>query len=86
MCILCKNVMKDLVLIFCCCNSFCSDCIKVVLVGGNNCCFECELFKCREVDLFFNWYIKVMIDVYFKLCNLSVVLLSGLCFFLIFLL
>lgn len=79
MCTLCKNVMKDPVLIPCCCNSFCSDCIKVALVGGNNCCPECESFKCREADLLPNRHIKAMIDVHFKSCNPSAVSSSGSC-------
>jgi len=65
MCTVCKNIMNDPMLILCCCNSFCYNCIQVALVELRK-CPNCESIKCRGADLLPNWHIKSMIDVYGK--------------------
>jgi hypothetical protein len=65
MCTLCKHIMKDPMLIPCCCNSFCHNCIKIVLLGEKK-CPNCGSLRCCVADLLPNRHLKSMIDVYFK--------------------
>lgn len=65
MCSLCKSVMKDPMLITCCCKSFCHNCIKVALVQGKA-CPDCKSVKCTEANLLPNRHVKSLVDAYVK--------------------
>lgn len=65
LCSLCFSVMKDPVLIRCCCSSFCSNCIKAVLADQRK-CPNCESTKCTGSDLLPNRHLFSMIQLFQK--------------------
>ena len=56
-CFLCRGIMKDSVLIPCCCNSFCRKCITVAILEQKR-CPKCGLSKCKDSDLLPNRHIN----------------------------
>jgi hypothetical protein len=64
-CSLCHDIMKDPVLIPCCCNSFCRNCVTVAILEQQK-CPKCGSSKCRDSDLLPNRHMNNMIQSFLK--------------------
>jgi hypothetical protein len=64
-CSLCHDIMKDPVLIPCCCNSFCRKCVTIAILEQQK-CPKCGSSKCRESDLLPNRHMNNMVYSFLK--------------------
>ena len=64
-CSLCHDIMKDPVLIPCCCNSFCRKCVTIAILEQQK-CPKCGSSKCRDSNLLPNRHMNNMVQSFLK--------------------